>query len=147
MTRTRIPSGLALVLATVLLAGCPPKKPSPKPAAKDAGATAATAATPDAGAQAKATAADAGTAPKVYLGPPRRTAAQLVPGRGHLYAVFDTSMGKMVCILYEKAAPLTVANFVGLATGQHQYRDPRTDGLAKGKYYDGTIFHRVIPHS
>jgi peptidyl-prolyl cis-trans isomerase A (cyclophilin A) len=61
-------------------------------------------------------------------------------------AVLDTSMGRMVCRLYSKEAPQSVANFVGLATGQKEWTDPTTHKKMVGKpLYDGTIFHRVIP--
>jgi peptidyl-prolyl cis-trans isomerase A (cyclophilin A) len=61
-------------------------------------------------------------------------------------AVLDTSMGRMVCGLYSKEAPKTVANFVGLATGTKEYTDPTTHQKVQGKpFYNGTIFHRVIP--
>src|SRR5438270_6015317 len=47
------------------------------------------------------------------------------------YAVtFDTSKGKIVCELFAKDAPKTVNNFIF---------------LARDKFYDGTVFHRVIP--
>ena len=60
--------------------------------------------------------------------------------------VFDTSMGRMVCKLYSKEAPVAVANFIGLATGSKDYTDPTTHKHVQGKpYYDGTTFHRVIP--
>ena len=59
-----------------------------------------------------------------------------VPGQGQLRVKIETSMGEINGILYEDRAPKTVANFVGLATGQIK------DGKA---YYDGLIFHRVIP--
>ncbi len=60
--------------------------------------------------------------------------------------VFDTSMGRMVCALYSKEAPVAVANFIGLATGSKDYTDPTTHKHTHGKpYYDGTTFHRVIP--
>jgi len=60
--------------------------------------------------------------------------------------VFDTTMGRMVCQLYEKEAPQTVANFIGLATGTKAWTDPATSTKVAGKpFYDGTIFHRVIP--
>ena len=139
MSHPRIPTALALLLAATLLAGCPPKPGAKGTDAGNAKATPAAAA--DSG---TAAAADAGTA-EVKLGPPTLTPEALVPGKGKLYAVLDTSMGKIVCVLFEKAAPLAVANFVGLATGQQTYRDPRTDEVKKGHYYDGTIFHRVIP--
>jgi peptidylprolyl isomerase len=45
-------------------------------------------------------------------------------------ATFKTSRGEIVCELHAKDAPKTVNNFVF---------------LAKEKFYDGTVFHRVIP--
>jgi peptidyl-prolyl cis-trans isomerase A (cyclophilin A) len=61
-------------------------------------------------------------------------------------AVFDTSMGRMVCRLFSKEAPNTVANFIGLATGTKDWTDPKTHQVMQGKpLYNGTIFHRVIP--
>ncbi len=62
------------------------------------------------------------------------------------YAVFNTSLGKIVCELYPDKAPETVANFVGLAEGTKEYLDTKTKKFTTGKYYDGTIFHRVIPN-
>ena len=60
--------------------------------------------------------------------------------------VFDTTMGRMVCQLFQKEAPTTVANFIGLATGKKTWTDPVTNEKVSGKpFYDGTIFHRVIP--
>ena len=67
---------------------------------------------------------------------------KLSPG---LYAVFDTSMGKITCQLFEKEAPKTVANFVGLAEGTKEWTDPKTGQKVKRHFYDGLIFHRVIP--
>ena len=66
-------------------------------------------------------------------------------GPGDLYAVFQTSRGNIVLKLFEKDAPKTVANFVGLATGKQEWVDPRTGQKSKAKLYDGTAFHRVIP--
>lgn len=62
-----------------------------------------------------------------------------------MYALMKTSMGDMKIKLFHKQAPLTVANFVGLAEGTKEYTDPKTGEKTKGKYYDGLIFHRVIP--
>src|SRR5579871_550251 len=45
-------------------------------------------------------------------------------------ATFTTSRGTVVCELFAKDAPKTVNNFVF---------------LAREKFYDGTVFHRVIP--
>ena len=61
------------------------------------------------------------------------------------YAIFDTTEGKIVCRLFEKEAPKTVANFVDLAEGKREWTHPVSKKKSKDKLYDGTIFHRVIP--
>jgi peptidyl-prolyl cis-trans isomerase A (cyclophilin A) len=61
-------------------------------------------------------------------------------------AVMDTSMGRITCRLFDKQAPQTVTNFVGLAEGTKDWTDPTTHEKVHGKpLYDGTLFHRVIP--
>ena len=45
-------------------------------------------------------------------------------GKG-LYAVFETTQGEMICKLEEEKTPETVKNFVGLATGEKEYTDPK----------------------
>jgi peptidyl-prolyl cis-trans isomerase A (cyclophilin A) len=61
-------------------------------------------------------------------------------------AVLDTSMGRITCRLFDKQAPQTVANFIGLAEGTKDWTDPQTHEKEHGKpLYDGTTFHRVIP--
>jgi peptidyl-prolyl cis-trans isomerase A (cyclophilin A) len=61
-------------------------------------------------------------------------------------ALLDTSMGRITCRLFDKQAPQTVANFVGLAEGTKDWTDPATHEKEHGKpLYDGTTFHRVIP--
>ena len=55
-------------------------------------------------------------------------------------------MGTFNCELYEEQVPNTVANFVGLATGTKTYVDPETQQPARSNFYDGLIFHRVIPN-
>ena len=62
-----------------------------------------------------------------------------------LYATITTSMGSIVCQLFEKEAPLAVANFVGLARGTKEWTDPKTRQKVKRPLYPGTTFHRVIP--
>ncbi len=60
--------------------------------------------------------------------------------------LFDTSMGRLTCKLFDKEAPLASANFIGLAEGTKEWTDPITQQKVKGKsYYNGTTFHRVIP--
>ena len=54
-------------------------------------------------------------------------------------------MGKIVIELYEKQAPETVKNFVGLAKGEKEWTDPKTGQKVKKPLYNGLIFHRVIP--
>jgi peptidyl-prolyl cis-trans isomerase A (cyclophilin A) len=64
-------------------------------------------------------------------------------GKG-LYAIFETTLGDIVCVLEEEKTPETVKNFVGLATGEKEYTDPRTNQKSHEPFYDGTIFHRII---
>lgn len=66
-------------------------------------------------------------------------------GDGPLMATFETSLGTIHCELLDKGAPLTVANFVGLARGMKAFKDPVSHKVEKRPYYDGTVFHRVIP--
>ena len=61
-------------------------------------------------------------------------------------AVIDTTMGRLTCKLYDKEAPITVANFIGLAQGTKDWTDPKTlKKVHHQPFYDGTTFHRVIP--
>jgi peptidyl-prolyl cis-trans isomerase A (cyclophilin A) len=62
-----------------------------------------------------------------------------------LHATFQTSMGTIVVRLLPEKAPKTVENFVGLAEGTKEWRDPRNGQKSKAPLYDGTAFHRVIP--
>ncbi len=61
-----------------------------------------------------------------------------------LYAVLKTSMGEIVIHLFPDKAPKTVENFVGLATGTKEWKDPGGT-MTRRPFYNGTIFHRVIP--
>ncbi len=74
------------------------------------------------------------------------TYAKAIPGKGDLIATIKTNAGTVRCKLFGDKAPMTVANFVGLATGKKPWIDPKSQKLMKNKpYYDGLIFHRVIP--
>jgi peptidyl-prolyl cis-trans isomerase A (cyclophilin A) len=66
-------------------------------------------------------------------------------GSGPLTAKIDTTLGAFTCELYDKQAPVTVANFVGLARGLRPWKDPKSGKWVKKPLYDGLIFHRVIP--
>ncbi|MGB7845542.1 MAG: peptidylprolyl isomerase [Candidatus Acidiferrum sp.] len=61
------------------------------------------------------------------------------------YAIFETSLGNIVVKLLEKEAPKTVENFIGLAEGTKEFQNPMTGKKEKRNFYDGLIFHRVIP--
>lgn len=60
--------------------------------------------------------------------------------------VIDSSMGRMVCKLFDKIAPVASANFVGLADGSKEWTDATTHKKVRRQpFYDGITFHRVIP--
>jgi peptidyl-prolyl cis-trans isomerase A (cyclophilin A) len=70
-----------------------------------------------------------------------------------LYVTFKTSLGDLVAELYWEQVPNTVTNFVELAEGKRAFIDPKADPklpsdkrTVKRPYYDGLIFHRVIPN-
>ena len=60
-------------------------------------------------------------------------------------ATLHTNLGDIRLELYPEQAPETVSNFVGLATGQKAWTDPRTGEESHAPLYDNVIFHRVIP--
>jgi peptidyl-prolyl cis-trans isomerase A (cyclophilin A) len=93
----------------------------------------------------KAPAAKPGTATKPSSG----TAKSHVPTApsANPTAVFDTTAGTLRCTLFEKQTPETVANFIGLANGTRDWKNPVSGSKKHGvPLYDGTIFHRVIPN-
>lgn len=61
-------------------------------------------------------------------------------GNNEIVAVIATSKGDVAIKLFHEQAPLTVANFVGLAEGKIK-NDHKPEGTP---YYDGLNFHRVI---
>jgi peptidyl-prolyl cis-trans isomerase A (cyclophilin A) len=76
---------------------------------------------------------------------PQATAAALIHPNGPS-VVMDTSMGRITCQFFQRQAPKAVANFIGLAQGTTDWTDPTTKKKQHHTpYYDGTIFHRVIP--
>lgn len=59
-----------------------------------------------------------------------------------LYAKIKTNKGDILFRFYDDKAPLTTANFIALAEGNH----PEVSEEYKGKpYFNGLTFHRVIP--
>jgi peptidyl-prolyl cis-trans isomerase A (cyclophilin A) len=59
-------------------------------------------------------------------------------------ATLRTSQGTVRVRLFPERAPQAVQNFVGLAEGTRAWTDPRTRRPGQGRFYDGTVFHRVI---
>jgi peptidyl-prolyl cis-trans isomerase A (cyclophilin A) len=59
-------------------------------------------------------------------------------------ARIETSEGDITVELFEERAPRTVENFIGLATGQQEWKDPETGETRTDSLYEGTVFHRVI---
>ena len=61
-------------------------------------------------------------------------------------AIINTTVGKMTCTLFPDKAPIGVENFIGLASGTKDWKNPVSGATKHGvPLYDGTIFHRVIP--
>lgn len=127
----------------------PPLGPEPGEAAAPQAAKKTKVAAPDAGPQAAAVAPREPAAAALDVRAP--TAADLatytadLSGKGPLTATLETAQGTLHCELFDKVAPVTVANFVGLARGLHPFVDPVSGKVEKRPYYDGTFFHRVIP--
>jgi peptidyl-prolyl cis-trans isomerase A (cyclophilin A) len=61
-------------------------------------------------------------------------------------AIINTTAGTMTCTLFPDKAPIGVENFIGLASGTKDWKNPVSGANKHGvPLYDGTIFHRVIP--
>jgi len=126
-----------------------PKAPAPaaaKPAAPGAAASPHDAAKPPAPAAAKAPEIKPPEGPFTLA-----QATQGLFGSGPLRASIELeqngkALGTLRCELFADKAPLTVANFVGLARGVRPFRDPRSGQWLKRPLYDGSQLHRVIPN-
>jgi peptidyl-prolyl cis-trans isomerase A (cyclophilin A) len=57
-----------------------------------------------------------------------------------------TSKGDISITLFPDHAPKTVRNFVGLAEGTQEWKDPSTGQQKSEPFYDGVVFHRIIPN-
>jgi len=109
-----------------------PLRPRPAPAAS------AAAAGPSAAASSAAPAGDPYAGKTFTL----EDATEGLAGDGPLYAHLKTDQGTLHCELYSDKAPITVANFVGLARGTRPFE--RRGQWVKQPAYDGTVFHRII---
>lgn len=139
---------LALTLGSLTALACESKPPEPESRKAPAAAT-----TDD---KAATTAQEKPAAPsrlaaKVPVSPDDplkgvftlEDATKDLPGDGPLFADIKTSLGKLSCELYADKAPITVANFIGLARGLRPFKDPKGEWV-KRPGYDGTTFHRII---
>jgi len=81
---------------------------------------------------------------KTYSGSEIANILGSVGGTGvGLVAVFTTQRGTLSCRLDERA-PQSVANFVGLATGQLDWQPEPSDAPRRRPFYEGLTFHRIV---
>ena len=59
-------------------------------------------------------------------------------------ATIHTNHGDIRINLFGNHAPLTVENFIGLATGGKEWTNPATGKKSTDPLYDGVVFHRII---
>ena len=135
----------ALLAMSLAVAGCDSKGRGPERTASTADADAAAGSVGSGG-----PATESADAPATARKPPAARDLERyledLRGEGPLVAVLHTSSGDIACELHAEQAPMTVANFVGLARGMKAWIDPETDAPVVGKpFYDGVIFHRVVP--
>lgn len=77
----------------------------------------------------------------------KKTEKKQEKGKGKpMFAIFETNKGTFKIKLFTEQAPKTVENFVGLAEGTKEWTNPKTGTKEKKPFYDGLIFHRVIPN-
>ncbi|QXC62091.1 peptidylprolyl isomerase [Aquihabitans sp. G128] len=62
-----------------------------------------------------------------------------------MQATLHTNHGDIRITLFADQAPKTVGSFVGLAKGEPTWRDLELGKTRDKPFYDGVIFHRVIP--
>lgn len=158
--KTLAPSALSLVfVATVACqSGAPPEPQSrsaPEPAAHPAPAATPPPTPVPAAPAAPTPPTDPGAAKPVAAVPPSpgdpangkftlEEATKGLPGQGKLILEMKTDKGVLKCELWPDKAPITVANFVGLARGLRPWKTPAGEWVKK-PLYDGTPFHRIIP--
>ena len=60
-------------------------------------------------------------------------------------ATLRTNLGDIRVELFGNHAPKTVRNFVGLADGTQEWKNPKTGATGSGPLYSDVVFHRIIP--
>jgi peptidyl-prolyl cis-trans isomerase A (cyclophilin A) len=153
MRTVTLPTVLALAaLASLAALGCksPPPELEPPPSKDPAAdtATPASAKTPPTAAAARTndpgSPAGKGGSDPLNGSFTMADATKDLPGKGPIVAKIDTSKGALQCKLLDDKAPVTVANFIGLATGKRAWKDPNSGQWVNRPAYDGTGFHRII---
>ena len=148
---TRWISGTICALCLAVVTGCgappapapPPESQAPPAVPQQPAATpepAAPAPTPAPATDKPATPAKPTASPAVDTTKP----SAATHGTG-VYAHITTNHGSMIARLFDKDVPKTVENFVGLAEGKKQWRNPRTKTMVRRPYYNNLTFHRIIP--
>jgi peptidyl-prolyl cis-trans isomerase A (cyclophilin A) len=61
-----------------------------------------------------------------------------------VHANIITNKGNIKCMLFPDKAPKATANFVGLAEGRVKWKNPSSNELMEGRFYDGITIHRVV---
>jgi peptidyl-prolyl cis-trans isomerase A (cyclophilin A) len=137
-----------VAFGSLLAMGCksPPAELEPAPTKDPAGEATTKAATP---AKAEPGSSSSGGAGKKGSDPHEggftlAEATKDLAGKGPIVATITTSKGTLQCKLFDDKAPITVANFIGLATGKRAWKDPNSGAWVNKPAYDGTTFHRVI---
>jgi peptidyl-prolyl cis-trans isomerase A (cyclophilin A) len=86
------------------------------------------------------------TAPAAKSGAAAKPVTPAVHAATKPTAIIKTTAGDLTCTLFPDKAPIGVANFIGLASGTKDWKNPVSGATKHGvPLYDGTIFHRVIP--
>ena len=73
-----------------------------------------------------------------------KDAVKGLPSGKTLLATIETDLGSLECKLFDDKAPITVANFIGLARGTRPWKAGDGKWQTKKPAYDGTVFHRII---
>ena len=63
-----------------------------------------------------------------------------------MIANFETTAGNFKIKIFDDKVPNMASHFAGLVSGTKEWVDPKTQENVKRPFYDGIIFHRVIPN-
>ena len=157
-TSILVPASLVLALALAACKASPPE-PAPEPARntpeqgqngepKTAETTRRTPPTPTPPAKRKVSAKPVASVTPSADDPVKGKwslddATKGLPAGKQILATIETDLGNLECKLFDDKAPITVANFVGLARGIRPWKTPE-GAWEKKPAYDGTPFHRII---